>query len=137
MCVWSNKVNSQVLHYFIMSNVSRNFFIYSALPTQIFLDLLYVVIAWSLDQHKKTKFRFCCIFSTFTNISSRFTLLQCYLWHSNKTSCGAEFKTSRRCCLRYNMTHLSTQMYTSQPSFRKSREYECCEYALLFQSRNQ
>jgi len=36
-----------------MSNVSRNFFIYSALPTQIFLDLLYVVIAWSLDQHKK------------------------------------------------------------------------------------
>jgi len=46
--------------------------IYSALPTQIFLDCLYVVIGLPVQ---KTMFRFCCSFSTFTNISSSFTLL--------------------------------------------------------------
>ena len=53
--------------------LAETFLIYSALPTQIFLDCLYVVIGPSIST--KTMFRFCCSFSNFTNISSSFTLL--------------------------------------------------------------
>ena len=74
--VWSNKVKSQVLHYYSMSNVSRTFLDLLSSPHTDF-PRFFKCSYWSLYQYKKQSFISVAVFSSFTNISSSLTLLYC------------------------------------------------------------